>query len=203
MAGQRADDTEQRSWITYWHPVHGPDDEIIGINVAAEEITERKRAEAALRASEQQFRTLSDSMPQLVWMGEADGSIFWFNSQLPSFAVLPADAIAGKDWITALAPGLSREHWLECLASGVPFETELQLCGKDEHCRPFLTRIIPLRDPDGRLYRWIGTHVDISEQKRREDAYPVHRRRAVAPGQELAGCRHGHRQPDGEARRGR
>jgi PAS domain S-box-containing protein len=168
VAGQRADDAEQRSWITYWHPVHGPDDEIIGINVAAEEITERKRAEAALRASEQQFRTLSDSMPQLVWMGEADGSIFWFNSQLPDFAVVPAEAIAGQDWLAALAPDTSPEPWLECLAAGRPFEMELELFGKDESWRPFLTRIIPLRDPEGNLYRWIGTHIDISEQKRRE-----------------------------------
>ena len=48
VAGQHADDTEQRSWITYWHPVHGPDDEIIGINVAAEEIT---RAQAGRRGA--------------------------------------------------------------------------------------------------------------------------------------------------------
>ena len=168
VAGQRADDPEQRSWITYWHPVHGADDEIIGINVAAEEITERKRAEAALQASEQQFRTLSDSMPQLVWMGETDGSIFWFNSQLPDFAVVPAEAIAGKDWLAALAPNMPREQWHECLEAGLPFEMELELFGRDERLRPFLTRIIPLRDPEGRLYRWIGTHIDISEQKRRE-----------------------------------
>ena len=50
----------------------------------------------------------------------------------------------------------------------LPFEMELELCGKDERRRPFLTRIIPLRDPEGKLYRWIGTHIDISEQKRRE-----------------------------------
>ena len=45
--------------------------EIVGINVAAEEITERKRAEAALRASERQFHTLAHSIPQLVWMADA------------------------------------------------------------------------------------------------------------------------------------
>ena len=81
VAGQRADQIEDRAWITYWHPMRGPGGEIVGVNVAAEEITERKRAEAALRASERQFHTLADAIPQLVWMAQADGRIFWFNSQ--------------------------------------------------------------------------------------------------------------------------
>jgi PAS domain S-box-containing protein len=60
VAGQRADQTEERFWITYWHPLRGPAGNIVGINVAAEEITERKRAEAALRTSEQETRLARD-----------------------------------------------------------------------------------------------------------------------------------------------
>src|SRR5271155_2566527 len=52
VAGQRPDQDGERFWVTYWHPLRGPSGEIVGVNVAAEEITERKRAEAALRASE-------------------------------------------------------------------------------------------------------------------------------------------------------
>jgi PAS domain-containing protein len=58
---QRADETEERFWITYWHPPCSPSGEIVGINVAAEEITERKRAEAALQASEQEIRSARDA----------------------------------------------------------------------------------------------------------------------------------------------
>jgi PAS domain S-box-containing protein len=169
VAGQRADQPDLRSWITYWHPVRGPDNEIIGINVAAEEITERKRAEAALRASEQQFRTLADSIPQLVWMSEADGKIFWFNRQLSDFSVIPGDEIPGHDWLAVLAPDVGRGHWLESLESGTAFEMELNLRGNDKRHRPFLTRVVPLHDSTGGVYRWIGTHIDISEQKRREE----------------------------------
>src|SRR5580698_7715868 len=52
VAGQRADQTDKRFWITYWHPLRSPSGEIVGINVAAEEVTERKRAEAALIAND-------------------------------------------------------------------------------------------------------------------------------------------------------
>src|SRR6516164_7755382 len=51
--GQRTDEFNgDRFWSTSWHPLKGPDGSILGINVVAEEITERKRAEAALVASE-------------------------------------------------------------------------------------------------------------------------------------------------------
>jgi PAS domain S-box-containing protein len=169
VAGQRSDETEARSWITYWYPIFSSNHEIVGVNVAAEEITERKRAEAALRASEQQFRTLADSIPQLVWMSEADGRIFWFNSRLSEFAIVRAEDILGQDWLAVLSPDIGREHWVESLEIGAAFERELHLSGKDGRYRPFLTRIVPLRNSKGALYRWIGTHIDISKQKRREE----------------------------------
>ena len=61
VAGQRADQTDERFWVTYWHPHRNADGEIVGINVAAEEITERKRAEAALKASEREVRRARDA----------------------------------------------------------------------------------------------------------------------------------------------
>jgi signal transduction histidine kinase len=61
VAGQRADQIDERFWITYWHPLRSPSGEIVGINVAAEEITERKRAEAALQASQQEIRGARDA----------------------------------------------------------------------------------------------------------------------------------------------
>src|SRR5258705_1460184 len=61
VAGQRADQTDERFWITYWHPLRNQSGEIVRINVAAEEITERKRAEAALQASEREIRSARDA----------------------------------------------------------------------------------------------------------------------------------------------
>jgi PAS domain S-box-containing protein len=101
VAGQRADQNGDRFWITYWHPLRSPSGEIVGINVAAEEITERKRAEAALQASERQFHTLADSIPQLVGMAETGGKIFWFNS-----------------------------HWHDYTTPGMQLKQHCKICGK-------------------------------------------------------------------------
>jgi PAS domain S-box-containing protein len=61
VAGQRADQADERFWITYWHPLRSPSGEVVGVNVAAEEITERKRAEAALLAGEREIRAARDA----------------------------------------------------------------------------------------------------------------------------------------------
>jgi PAS domain S-box-containing protein len=171
VAGQRADQIEERSWVTYWHPMYGPNGEIVGVNVAAEEITERKRAEAALQASERQFHTLADSIPQLVWMAEAGGKIFWFNNHWYDYTGTPAGDAGAHDWQAVLAPGpfhKARDLWAQALKTGTPLEIELSLRGRDGEYRPFLTRAVPLRESSGAVYGWIGTHIDISERKRSE-----------------------------------
>ena len=67
VAGQRADQAEERFWMTYWHPLRAPSGEIVAVNVAAEEITERKRAEQEIRnardAAETALRHLRDPGP--------------------------------------------------------------------------------------------------------------------------------------------
>src|SRR5450432_4705932 len=98
VAGQRADQTDERFWITYWQPLRSPSGEIVGINVAAEEITERKRAEAALQASERQFHTLADSIPQLVWMADAGGRIYWFNNHWYAYTGMLVGVTNSRDW---------------------------------------------------------------------------------------------------------
>jgi PAS domain S-box-containing protein len=183
VAGQRADQAEKRFWITYWHPLRGPTGEIVGVNVAAEEITERKRAEAALQASERQFHTLADSIPQLVWMAEADGKIYWFNNHWHEYTGTPAGETSLHDWQRILAPASldeARQRWERALAAGTALEMELSLLGYDGQYRPFLTRAVPLRDSAASIYGWIGTHIDISERKRSEHEVRIARDAAEA-----------------------
>ena len=170
VTGQRAGQNDNRTWVTYWHPLRGPEGEIIGINVAAEEITERKRAQTALQVSERQFRILADAIPQLVWMSNGDGRIFWCNRHWYEYT--GADENGEQDWLDFLAPEPRFDAcycWMQALDSGTALEVEVPLRDKGGQYRLFLTRIIPLRDSSGALYRWIGTHVDISEQRRREE----------------------------------
>ena len=70
VKGQRPDQVEERYWVTYWHPLRAPGGEIVAVNVAAEEITERKRAEREVRdardAAETALRHLRETQDSLI-----------------------------------------------------------------------------------------------------------------------------------------
>jgi len=193
VEGQRPDQKEKRFWITYWHPFRGPNGDIVGINVAAEEITERKRTQAALQASERQFHSLADAIPQLAWMASPDGQVFWFNDRWYQYTGWTPDNIGSHDWQALILPASQadiRARWTRTLETGLPLELELSLRGRDSQYRTFLTRAIPLRDANGTVYRWIGTHVDISERERNEREVRAAKAAAEAALQHLRETQH-------------
>jgi PAS domain S-box-containing protein len=76
--GQRPDGSNvERVWITYWHPLKNERGKVIGINVAAEEITERKQAEAELAASREALRSLNENLAQRVQAQAQERDRIW------------------------------------------------------------------------------------------------------------------------------
>ncbi len=97
--GQRPDGgNAERVWVTNWHPLKAADGGILGVNVVAEEITERKRAEAALAASETRFRELADNMSQFAWTADAQGSTYWYNKRWHDYAGTTLEEMQGWGW---------------------------------------------------------------------------------------------------------
>jgi len=129
------------------------------------------RAEEALRESETQFRTLANAIPQLCWMANADGWIFWYNERWYQYTGTTPEQMAGWGWQSVhdpeALPGVL-ELWKVSLASGEPFEMVFPLRGADGVFRPFLTRGMPVRSEDGKIARWFGTNTDISGQRKIE-----------------------------------
>jgi PAS domain S-box-containing protein len=133
-----------------------------------EDISERKAAEDALRRSDAEFQALANSIPQLVWMAKPDGTAFWHNRRWHEYT--------GTDAGATFSGALHREDaaavnsgWTHSLQTGKPFDMTLRMRGADGKYRPFLTRIIALKE-EGQVVRWFGTATDISEQRAVEDA---------------------------------
>jgi PAS domain-containing protein len=61
------------------------------------DVTEQIEAEKALRETERQFHTLADSIPQLVWMADAGGEIYWFNSHWHAYTGTPVGETSSRD----------------------------------------------------------------------------------------------------------
>jgi PAS domain S-box-containing protein len=151
--------------------VRGKEGEPLLAVVSLTDVTERHRAEESLRQSELQFRTLADAIPQLCWMANADGWIFWYNQRLYEYTGTSAEQMQGWGWQSVHDPEMLPsilERWRHTLESGEPFEMTFPLRGADGEFRPFLTRVLPLRDQNGRIVRWFGTNTDIAEQRKTE-----------------------------------
>ncbi|HJT77645.1 MAG TPA: ATP-binding protein, partial [Gemmataceae bacterium] len=132
---------------------------------------ERSRAEKALRESEEQFRTLADSIPQLAWMARPDGHIFWYNRRWYEYTGTTPEQMQGWGWQAVHDPGeLPRvlAEWKAALAEGRPWEDLFPLRRYDGRLRWHLSRAIPVRDGQGRVVRWFGTNTDIEDRKEAE-----------------------------------
>ena len=62
------------------------------------------------------------------------------------------------------------ERWRRCIATGEAFDMEFPVRGADGRFRTFLTLVLPLKNKEGRVMRWFGTHTDVTEARDRERA---------------------------------
>jgi PAS domain S-box-containing protein len=153
------------------HPWGDSGVETGGIIISFADLTERKRAEQRIRESEAQFRHLANAIPQLCWMANGDGWIFWYNERWYQYTGTTPEQMEGWGWQSVHDPETLpavMDRWRASIATGEPFDMTFPLRGADGVFRPFLTRIVPIKDEQGRVVHWFGTNTDISEQKKIE-----------------------------------
>lgn len=136
------------------------------------DVDDTKRAERALREREEQFRSMADALPQLAWMADENGWIYWYNRRWYEYTGTTHEQMEGWGWRKVHHPDhVDRvvERIQHSWGTGEPWEDTFPLRSADGRYRWFLSRAVPLRDSEGRIVRWFGTNTDITEQQERED----------------------------------
>jgi PAS domain S-box-containing protein len=151
--------------VSVFVELHRKSRELESLNRELEQRVDQRTRQ--LQESENQFRTLANSIPQLAWMADADGSVFWYNDRWYDYTGIPREEPQARLWRTILHP----EHFERVITSsthswhtGEPWEDTFPLLGKDLEYRWFLSRAVPIRDSKGVVARWFGTSTDVSGQ---------------------------------------
>jgi diguanylate cyclase (GGDEF)-like protein/PAS domain S-box-containing protein len=144
---------------------------VVGASKIARDITERIDADTAIRASEESFRAMANSIPQMAWTARADGFIFWYNQRWYDFTGTTLEQTEGWNWQSVHEPDVLPQvmvEWKAAIAAGQPFEMEFPLRAADGSFRHFLTRAMPIKNASGDVVQWAGTNTDVDELKRAE-----------------------------------
>jgi PAS domain S-box-containing protein len=138
----------------------------------ARDNAQRKRAEEALRDSEQRWRSLTETLPHLVWTATPDGSCDYFSSQWTQHTGVAQSELLGWGWLVTLHPDdreRTRRVWLDSVAGRGPYDVEYRVRRHDGVHRWFKTRGVPIRDGGGNIVKWFGTCTDITDLRQTQE----------------------------------
>jgi len=151
-------------------PIKDAEGRIIGASKIARDISENKRIQAALLASEARFRQLADIMPQIVWTARPDGYVDYYNERWYEYTGSSPGAFGDASWEAILHPEdvqKTRDTYYAAVNSGGLYNIEYRLMDRKENrWRWFVGRAVPVRDAESKIVKWFGTCTDIDEQKR-------------------------------------
>jgi PAS domain S-box-containing protein len=153
--------------------VREPDEDLLqmmkGVGSQIGQFIERKRAEDALRESEERFRLMAETIPSILWTAAPDGTVtyaneHWFEycglTRKPDAGEWPEPIVHSEDYQRCM------EAWNRSLLEGTDYEIEVRNRRHDGSYRWFVTRAVPLRDDSGSIVQWFGTTTDIDDRKR-------------------------------------
>ncbi len=161
-------DGVRRHVISYPQAVHDDEGNVIGAMNVHIDITDRKETEQALKISEDRFRLLANSMPQMIWTADAAGNLNYFSEPVYEYSGFSEERILREGWLAIVHPDdrpLNIELWTIAVQTGTPFHCEHRFRRHDGEYRWQLSRAMPQYDEKGNIRMWVGTSTDIHDKR--------------------------------------
>ncbi|MEO7307366.1 MAG: PAS domain S-box protein [Ferruginibacter sp.] len=151
--------------IAYVYDENGKPIAAVAVN---RDITERKKTEEKIIINEAKFRTLSETIPHMIWTATPDGKKNFFNKYFLDYTGLSFEELKDDGWQAIIFhDDLAKElkQWNHTLTTGQDFIIEKRIRKHDGTYRWHLSHSIAQKDKEGNIIGWIGTNTDITEQK--------------------------------------
>ncbi len=167
----RRADGQYRWFLARGVPLRDPEGRIVRWYGSSTDIEDRKRAEDAVRQSEEHLRLVIDTVPAMLHSARPDGYVDFFNKRWLEYVGVSLEDISGWRWTNVSHPedveGVVGK-WRSSVETGKPFEAEARLRRADGEYRLMLLRKVPLRDEAGSVVKWYGSATDIEDRRRAE-----------------------------------
>ena len=159
--------------VSTYSPHRNAAGEIVGVIGLIRDVTERRRAEQALRESEERFRNMADAAPVMIWMDDAAGNSVYFSKPWLDFTGRTLEQEFGKGSRGGIHPddlaGFVTDYD-RAYAAHTAFQTEYRLRRHDGVYRWILETAIPRFTPSGEFEGFIGSALDITDRRRAEES---------------------------------
>jgi PAS domain S-box-containing protein len=134
---------------------------------AQAELAERRQAQEFLRQSEERYRYLAESIPQLIWTANPDGVLLDVNQNWITYTGISLEQIQIDGWQEIFhpedLPHLS-DRWLKAQQTGSHYQSEGRMRRADGTYRWHLHQAIPFKDDLNQVIKWFGTATDIHDR---------------------------------------
>jgi PAS domain S-box-containing protein len=163
--------THGRAFVSRGAPLRAPSGEVTAALVVSYDITDRRHAEAALQHAEEQFRTVANLVPDLLWRTESNSNTTWYNQRWLDYTGQTLAEAAGDGWAEAIHPDdreRSAQQYQVAMQTGHPLQQEHRLRSAGGEYRWFTATALPARDAQGTITHWFGAATDIEAQKQAE-----------------------------------
>jgi PAS domain S-box-containing protein len=173
----RRKDGQYRWFLVRYHPLRDEQGRILRWYASGTDIDDRKRAEDALRQSEQELRLLIDTLPAMVWRATPDGQPDYINQRLARDTGTSLTDLVDLNWQQNLVHpddvDMVTREWARARETETPYNTTHRTRAADGSYRWVKSRAEPMRDEAGRIIHWYGVNFDIDDHKRAEEALRV------------------------------
>jgi PAS domain S-box-containing protein len=129
----------------------------------------RTAAQAALERSEARYRSLTLASASIVWITDPDGTIAADLPTWEAFTGQDQESYRGWGWLTAVHPEdreATQAAWRRAVERKEAFYAEYRLVRHDGQYRRVIARGVPVLGPEGEVVEWVGTCVDVEDERR-------------------------------------